>query len=64
MRLYYSHTPVTMIPLMLFAAAATRIKLSTLGFFQYLGPTLMLFLATGVYGEQLTSDKLITFVFI
>ncbi|HBK3326665.1 TPA: EamA family transporter RarD [Vibrio parahaemolyticus] len=56
--------PVTMIPLMLFAAAATRIKLSTLGFFQYLGPTLMLFLATGVYGEQLTSNKLITFVFI
>ncbi|EKO3438033.1 EamA family transporter RarD [Vibrio fluvialis] len=56
--------PITMAPLMCFAAAATRIKLSTLGFFQYIGPTLMLCLATGLYGEELSAHKLITFIFI
>ncbi|OZT19019.1 EamA family transporter RarD, partial [Serratia marcescens] len=32
---------VTTVPLLCFTAAATRLRLSTLGFFQYLGPTLM-----------------------
>jgi len=55
---------ITTIPLMLFTAAATRLRLSTVGFFQYLGPTLMFLLAIMFYGEQLTDDKVLTFGFI
>ncbi|AWH88786.1 EamA family transporter RarD [Limnobaculum parvum] len=55
---------VTTIPLLCFTAAATRLRLSTLGFFQYIGPTLMFVLATAFYGETIGKDKLITFGFI
>lgn len=55
---------ITTIPLMLFAAACARLRLSTVGFFQYLGPTLMFLLAVLFYGEQITPDKLVTFSFI
>ncbi|PKH19588.1 protein RarD [Enterobacterales bacterium CwR94] len=55
---------VTTIPLMLFTAAATRLRLSTVGFFQYLGPTLMFLLAVIFYGEAMTDDKVVTFSFI
>lgn len=55
---------ITTIPLMLFAAACNRLRLSTVGFFQYLGPTLMFLLAVAFYGEQMTPDKAITFSFI
>ncbi len=55
---------VTTIPLMLFAAACTRLRFSTVGFFQYLGPTLMFLLAVLFYGENLTPDKMVTFGFI
>ena len=55
---------VTTIPLMLFTAACTRLRLSTVGFFQYLGPTLMFLLAVIFYGEHMTPDKAVTFSFI
>lgn len=55
---------VTTLPLLCFTGAAARLKLSTLGFFQYIGPSLMLLLAVLVYGEAFTSDKAITFAFI
>ncbi|MBD1566614.1 EamA family transporter RarD [Vibrio sp. SA48] len=55
---------ITTLPLLCFTGAATRLKLSTLGFFQYIGPSLMLLLAVLVYGEAFTSDKAITFGFI
>jgi len=55
---------ITTVPLMLFTAACTRLRLSTVGFFQYLGPTLMFLLAVIFYDEQMTSDKAITFGFI
>ncbi|KNC10807.1 EamA family transporter RarD [Pantoea sp. BIGb0393] len=55
---------ITTIPLMLFAAACARLRLSTVGFFQYLGPTLMFLLAVIFYGESLTPDKMVTFGFI
>ncbi|MGL5588299.1 MAG: EamA family transporter RarD, partial [Aeromonas veronii] len=42
---------VTTAPLLCFTAAATRLKLSTLGFFQYIGPSLMFILAVTLYGE-------------
>lgn len=55
---------VTTAPLLCFTAAATRLKLSTLGFFQYIGPSLMFILAVTLYGEELAMDKALTFACI
>ncbi|WP_426712355.1 EamA family transporter RarD [Cronobacter muytjensii] len=55
---------VTTIPLLCFTAAATRLRLSTLGFFQYIGPTLMFLLAVAFYDEVPGPDKMVTFGFI
>ncbi|MGF1698311.1 EamA family transporter RarD [Vibrio kyushuensis] len=55
---------ITTLPLLCFTGAATRLKLSTLGFFQYIGPSLMLLLAVLMYGEEFTQDKTVTFAFI
>ncbi|TXR54967.1 EamA family transporter RarD [Reinekea thalattae] len=56
--------PITMAPLLCFAGAANRISLTALGFFQYIGPSGMFLLAIFVYGEPLSSEKLLTFVVI
>jgi chloramphenicol-sensitive protein RarD len=55
---------VTTVPLLCFTGAATRLRLSTLGFFQYIGPTLMFVLAVTFYGEVPGKDKMVTFGFI
>ncbi len=55
---------VTTIPLLCFTAAATRLRLSTLGFFQYIGPSLMFLLALTVYNEPFRIDSGVTFAFI
>ncbi|MBL4831335.1 MAG: EamA family transporter RarD [Aliivibrio sp.] len=55
---------VTTLPLLCFTGAATRLKLSTLGFFQYLGPSIMFIFAVTIYNEAFTSDKITTFSFI
>lgn len=55
---------VTTLPLLAFTGAATRLKLSTLGFFQYIGPSLMFLLAVLLYGEPFQPDKAVTFAFI
>ncbi|MEZ8143632.1 MULTISPECIES: EamA family transporter RarD [Enterovibrio] len=55
---------VTTLPLLCFNGAATKLRLSTLGFFQYIGPTIMFFLAVGIYTEPFTADKATTFAFI
>ena len=54
---------VTTIPLLCFTGAATRLRLSTLGFFQYIGPTLMFLLAVTFYGEVPGADKMVTSVY-
>jgi chloramphenicol-sensitive protein RarD len=46
--------PLTAIPLALFAAGARRIRLSTLGFLQYLSPSITLVLATLGFHETFT----------
>lgn len=56
--------PITLTPLLLFNIAARRLNLSTVGFLQYIGPTLMLLLATFFYGEPLSESKLITFAIV
>src|SRR5690606_32316446 len=53
--------PVTVVPLVCFAAAAIRLPLSVLGFFQYLAPSAMLLLAVFVYDEPFRSSQLVTF---
>jgi chloramphenicol-sensitive protein RarD len=45
--------PVTVVPLVLFALSARRLRLSTIGFLQYIGPTLQLALGL-YYGETFT----------
>jgi chloramphenicol-sensitive protein RarD len=55
---------VTAIPLLWFTAAAQILPLSTMGFIQYLAPTLHFGLAVMVYGEPLTGERLIAFFFI
>jgi len=52
--------PVTVIPLLCFALAARRPPLSTIGFMQFLAPTLQ-FLIGVYYGEELTTAHLICF---
>ena len=55
---------VTTAPLLCFTAAARRIMYSTLGFFQYIGPSIMFLLAVFLYGEPLDEARLITFAFV
>lgn len=55
---------VTTLPLLCFNGAATKLRLSTLGFFQYIGPSIMFMLAVGLYSEPFTADKATTFAFI
>ena len=55
--------PVTVLPLLCFALAARRLSLTTVGFMQFLAPTLQF--GTGIYyGEILTTAHLICFTFI
>ncbi|MBN7797416.1 EamA family transporter RarD [Parahaliea mediterranea] len=56
--------PVTLVPLLLFNIAARRLNLSTVGFLQYMAPTIMLLLATGLFGEPFSDDKLVTFALV
>jgi chloramphenicol-sensitive protein RarD len=55
---------VTAVPLMLFAYAARRIRLSTLGVLQYLAPTGQLILGIWVYGEPFSRGRLMSFALI
>lgn len=55
---------VSATPLLLFAAAARRIPLSTLGLIQYLAPSMQLVLAIYVYGEPFGAGKALGFIAI
>ena len=55
---------ITAIPLLFFGAAATRVKLSLLGFFQYIAPSMLFMFAVVFYDEPLTQNNIITFGFI
>ncbi|WP_297843445.1 EamA family transporter RarD [Pseudomonas sp.] len=56
--------PITVMPLICFNAAARHLPYTTLGFLQYVAPTLVLALAVLVFGEQLSSTTLLAFAFI
>ena len=55
--------PLTVIPLLFFALAARRLSLTTIGFMQFLAPTLQ-FCVGLYYGEELTLPRTICFVCI
>ncbi len=55
---------VTALPLLLFTHGARRLPLATVGFLQYLAPSLQFLLAVGVYREAFTLDHLAAFVLI
>lgn len=55
---------VTATPLMLFAAAVKKMKLSTIGLTQYVAPTLQFLIGTLVYRESLTTSHIICFILI
>jgi len=55
--------PITVMPLLLFAISAKRLSLTTIGFMQFLAPTLQF--CTGLYyGEDLTPAHIVCFGFI
>ncbi len=56
--------PVTIIPLLLFTGATKRLNYSTVGFLQYIAPSILFLLALFLYDEPFSLSKLITFLFI
>jgi chloramphenicol-sensitive protein RarD len=55
---------ITVFPLSVFAYGARKIPYSTLGFIQYIAPTLQFLLGVFLFKEEFTRDKLIGFSFI
>jgi len=53
--------PITAIPLALFAAGARRVSMTTLGFLQYLAPSITLLMAVFGFHEAFTQVDLISF---
>ncbi|MFZ6747821.1 EamA family transporter RarD [Undibacterium sp. Ren11W] len=62
--LLFAAGPITAIPLLLFAAAARRIPMATLGVLQYISPTLQLILGVYLYNESFGSARLLGFLAI
>lgn len=55
---------VTAVPLLLFAAGARRVTMTTLGLLQYIAPTLQFSLGVLVYGEALSPQRLAGFMLV
>ena len=55
---------ITAAPLIWFANAARRVRLTTMGFMQYLAPTGHFLLAVLAYGEELNTGRLAGFIII
>lgn len=56
--------PITAVPLILFAIAAKRLRLSTIGMMQYLGPTLQFLISVLVFKEVFGLIHAVAFAFI
>jgi chloramphenicol-sensitive protein RarD len=56
--------PLTAVPLMMFAQAARRLKLATVGLFQYLSPSMQLAIGVVIFGEPFDGQRLAGFVLI
>lgn len=55
---------VTILPLLTFNASTKYLKLSTIGFLQYISPTLSMIIAVFIYNETLDFYKIISFALI
>ncbi len=56
--------PITLVPLVCFNAAARHLPYTTLGFLQYVAPTLVLLQAIFLFGEHFDPSKLLAFICI
>jgi len=56
--------PITIIPLIFFNTAAKYLPYTTMGFLQYLAPTLLFLQAVLLFNEPINNKMLITFIFI
>ena len=56
--------PITAVPLILFAIAAKRLRLSTMGMMQYIGPTLQFLISVLVFKEAFGLTHALAFAFI
>jgi len=56
--------PLTALPLLLFAAGARRIPMTTLGVLQYIGPTIQFALGVWLFHEPFAGPRLVGFVLI
>ncbi|MES2535697.1 MAG: EamA family transporter RarD [Pseudomonadota bacterium] len=56
--------PLTVVPLLMFAAGARRVSMSLLGIMQYFGPMLQLVLAVWLYGESFSGARMAGFAII
>ena len=53
--------PVTAVPLLLFAAAARRLSMTTLGLMQYIGPTIQFIVGVWAFREPFGGQRLVGF---
>ena len=56
--------PITAVPLLLFAAGARRLSMTTLGLLQYIGPSIQFLLGLWVFHEPFTPARLAGFALI
>jgi chloramphenicol-sensitive protein RarD len=56
--------PLTAVPLLLFAAGARRVSMTTLGVLQYIGPTIQFGLGVWLFKEPFSTARLIGFALI
>ena len=64
MLIFVSTGVVTGLPLVWFGHAARHLRLTTVGFLQYLAPSCSFFLGVFLYREPFTQAHLVTFIFI
>jgi chloramphenicol-sensitive protein RarD len=62
--LLLSSGPVTMLPLLLFSAAVTRIPLTVTGMLQYLGPAIQFLIGLLIIGEAMPASRWIGFTLV
>lgn len=56
--------PLTALPLLLFGTATTRVPLTWLGVMQYVAPTLQFIIGVTVFGESLSTIKVVGFLIV
>jgi len=61
MTLLVATGPATALPLLLFAFAVQRLRLTTIGMLQYIAPSIQFVLAITIFGEHLNGVRLLSF---